>query len=206
MMILPKHLWLLVGLLLTAIGSFGCSGPQRVAGPEFDSEGAAAQAMELYDSNSDGVLNEQELKASGALQNALAEMDTNSDGELSEEEIRNRVDYFVQGRDGRISLMCRVVKGSSPVPGATVTFVPEPFMESMIESAAGQTNPNGEAIINIDDQFGGIQPGFYKVKISRKSASGKESIKAKFNEETILGQEITSGSIALSQGLVSRVN
>lgn len=203
---LRQKAWLPIALFVFALVEPGCGRPKRVAAPEFDSEGATTQAISLYDTNSDGLLDEDELTASGALKNALAEIDTNSDGQLSKEEIRDRVDYFVQGRDGRISLMCRVLKGNTPVPGATVTFVPEPFMENMIEAAAGQTNPNGEAIINIDDQFGGIQPGFYKVEISRTSPSGKESIKKKFNEETILGQEVTSGSIALSQGLVFQVN
>ena len=78
-------------------------------------------------------------------------------------------------------------------------------MADMIESASGETNFNGEAVINIDDQVGGIQPGFYKVEISKQTAGGKETMKKKYNVETIIGQEVTSGSIQLSQGLVFQI-
>ena len=136
----------------------------RVAAPEFDAAGAAKEAMSLYDSNSDGQLDDGELKACMALGRAIDEIDTDSDGQISEDEIEARVEFFIQGRVGRESLMCRIVKRNSPIPGATVTFVPEPFMADMIESASGETNFNGEAVINIDDKMGGIQPGFYKVE------------------------------------------
>ena len=182
--------------------SIGCGGPKRVAAPEFDAAGAAAEAMSLYDENSDGELDETELKACAALGRAIDEIDTDGNGAISEEEIKARVEYFVQGRDGRISLACRVMKGNTPIPGATVTFEPEPFMADMIEPASGKTREGGMATIHVDDDLGNIQPGFYKVRISRPTGSGKETIKKKYNSETVLGQEITSGSIQLSQGLV----
>ena len=161
--------------------------------------------MNLYDSDSNGQLDDGELKACMALRRAIDEIDTDSDGQISEEEIKDRVEFFIQGRVGRESLMCRIVKCNRPIAGATVTFVPEPFMADMIESASGETNFNGEAVINIDDQVGGIQPGFYKVEISKQTAGGKETMKKKYNVETIIGQEVTSGSIQLSQGLVFQI-
>ena len=82
-----------------------------------------------------------------------------------------------------------------------VTFEPEAFMGNLLEVASGETNGAGMAVIGIDDELGNVQPGFYKVRISRMSKSGKEQIKKKFNEETVLGQEVTSGSIQLSQGI-----
>lgn len=183
----------------------GCGGPERVAAPQFDASGAAAEAMSLYDTNSDGELDETELESCMALARAIDEIDTDGNGLLSEEEIRARVDYFIQGRVGRQSLMCRIVKGNRPVEGATVTFVPEPFMADVIESASGKTNFNGEAVINIADQMGGVQTGFYKVQISKLSASGKETLNKKYNEETIIGQEVTSGSRQLAEGLVFQI-
>lgn len=179
----------------------GCGGPARVDAPEFDSAAAAAEAMSLYDEDGDGQLDKKELKNTAALLNAIDEIDEDKSGTISEEEIKARVDYFVQGRDGRISIACRVVKGGSPVRGATVTFDPEPFMGNMIEPATGLTNDSGMASVHINDDLGNIQPGFYKVRISRESKSGKETVKKKYNEETVLGQEVTSGSIQLSQGI-----
>ena len=187
-------------LMIPIAGCFG--GPSRVDAPEFDAGAAASAAISLYDSNGDGELDDTELKATPSLGNALDEMDGDSSGTLSEAEIRTRVEYFVQSRTGRMSLACRVVKGNRAIPNAVVTFEPEPFMADMVQTASGTTMENGMAMINIDDQLGGVQPGFYKVRISQLSPSGKERLPAKYNAETTLGQEVTTGSMALAEGLV----
>ena len=142
-----KTLILLVAVALCV----GCGGPARVEAPELDSKAAASEAMALYDQDGDGQLTDSELKASGALLGAKAEIDEDEDGIITEAEIESRIDYFVQGRDGRISLACYVVKGNTPVRGADVRFVPEPFMADMIEGAMGTTNEGGMAIVNMDD-------------------------------------------------------
>jgi len=158
--------------------------------------------MELYDTDQDGELNQSEMESVPALLNALAEIDTDSSGTISEAEIRSRVEYFVQTRTGRISIACRVVHGGRPIPNAIVTFEPEPFIADMIEPATGSTMRDGMAMMHVEDNQGGVQPGFYKVRITRLSASGRETLPAKYNNETTLGQEITTGSLALSEGLV----
>lgn len=190
-----------LALVGSAILLVGCGGPKRVEAPKFDAVAAAAEAMNLYDEDSDGELSKSELKKCASLAGALDEIDTDSSGTISEEEVKSRIEYIMEGRDGRISIACFVVKGSTPFTGATVTFEPEPFMGDVIESASGETNQGGMAVIGIDDELGNVQPGFYKVRISRMSQSGKEQIKKKYNEETIYGQEVTSGSIQLSQGI-----
>ena len=195
-----------VGLLGLALSwAAGCGGPSRVEAPSFDSKGAAAEAMSLYDGNTDGVLDEEELKQCPAFARAMDEMDSDQDGTLSEQEIKERIDFFVQSRAGRVQLACTVTKGGRPIPGCKVTFDPEPFVADMITPATGTTNEVGMAVINIDDQMGGMEPGFYKVRISRLGGSGKETLSKKYNEETLLGQEITLGSDFLATGLVFKL-
>ena len=183
----------------------GCGGPTRVPAPEFDAEAAATKAMSDYDTNGDGQLDEGELKACMALGGAIGEIDEDGDGQISEAEIKARVEYFVSNRVGRESLACVILKNKRPLSNAIVTFEPEPFMGDMIRSASGTTDRTGLVIVNIDDELGGIQPGFYKVVISRPSSSGKESINKKYNEETIIGQEVTTGSIQLAEGLTINI-
>jgi len=183
----------------------GCSGPSRIDAPEFDAAAIAAEAMSMYDSDSDGQLDEEELKSCMALGNAIAEIDTDGDGLISEAEVQARVEFFLSTRSGRQSLACRVLKSKRPLRGATVTFVPEPFMGDTIQAASGVTDPTGLATINIEDELGGVQTGFYKVEISRPSSSGKETLSAKYNSETILGQEVTTGSLQLAEGLVIEI-
>ena len=193
----------IAALLLSLIA--GCGGPKRVEAPKFDAEAAASEAISLYDEDSDGELSKSELKKCAALGGAIDEIDTDGSGTISQIEIKDRVESIMQGRDGRISIACRVVKGNRAVPQATVTFDPEPFLGNVLESAVGTTNSSGMAVVGIDDSLGGVLPGFYKVRISQTSKSGKEAIKSKYNEETVLGQEVTSGSIQLSQGIIYNI-
>ena len=183
--------------------AFGCSGrPSRLKAPKFDADGAAKAALSLYDTSGDGQLDQDELKACPALGNAIQEIDTNGDESLDQAEIEQRIAFIAGTRTARTALACRVIRGRRPIVGATVRFVPEEFMGDILSEASGQTNESGRATIHIQDQMGGVTPGFYKVEISRKSSSGKESIDKKYNTETTLGQEVTDGSIALASGLV----
>lgn len=198
--------YLLSLLAIALLATTGCGGPSRIDAPEFDAAGSAQEAMSLYDADSDGFLADAELDACPAIKGAIEEIDEDGDGQVSQDEIQKRIEFFVQTRVGRQSLACLVSsKSGAPMPGVTVRFVPEPFMASVIKEATGTTKQNGMANINIADQLGGVQTGFYKVELSRQSRSGKESINKKYNEETILGQEVTTGSIQLSQGLVFKI-
>ncbi len=204
----PKFAFSFFALLLmfgAVMLAAGCGGPKRVEAPQFDPEAASADAISMYDEDGDGELSKKELKLCGSLLGAMEEIDTDGSKTISQAEIKSRVEHIMQGRDGRISIACRVVKGSSAVQMATVTFEPEEFMGSLLEPASGETNSSGMAVVGIDDELGGVLPGFYKVRISRQNKSGKEMIKGKYNEETVLGQEVTSGSMQLSQGIIYNI-
>ena len=71
-------------------------------------------------------------------------------------------------------------------------------MSEMIEPAVGKTNAQGLAMPG-GEISGSMTEGFYRVKVSKRSGSGKETIPKRYNEETTLGYEVASEE--LSDGL-----
>jgi hypothetical protein len=100
-------------------------------------------------------------------------------------------------KTGMTHLRCHVTLDGEPLAGATVTFEPESFLGSDIKSAVAVTTPFGDVAPTIPPEErpdpklpGGAQFGLYKVRIS-KIVNGKETIPAKYNTDTILGQEVS---------------
>ena len=79
-------------------------------------------------------------------------------------------------------------------------FVPEVFMSDMVEPASGVTNKVG-LVLASGEITEGMTEGFYRIEVSRKSSSGKETLPKKYNEETTLGLEVDSASEQISLGL-----
>jgi hypothetical protein len=78
-----------------------------------------------------------------------------------------------------------------PLQGATVTYVPEKFMGSSIKPASGVSDERGTVPLIVEgEKLPGVQPGLYRVQISKKDASGQETIPARYNQDTILGAEV----------------
>ena len=187
-------------LLLTA----GCnSGAARITPPGIDASDSAEQAMELYDTNADGVIAGDELEKAHSLRAAMKTIDTNGDGQISESEIADRILSWQASKAGLTVITCLVKLNGRPLPEATVTFEPEPFLGGEIQTAIGTTNYHGVAMPTIpkekrpmSDMPPGIQLGFYKVRIS-KQANGQETIPAKYNSETILAQQVSSDDPAV---------
>ena len=74
-----------LGMLLIFSGLTGCghSHPPPVV-PELPDAAAAHKAMELYDTNHDGFLDDKELEKVPGLKAAIKQVDTNHDGKISE--------------------------------------------------------------------------------------------------------------------------
>ena len=99
---------------------------------------------------------------------------------------------------GVLSFGFNVTLDGSPLPGATVTFQPDPCLGDEIKPATTTTNAfgGGGATIAKEDRPdptspAGMHLGLYTVKVS-KLVNGKELIPRKYNEETILGQEVSA--------------
>jgi EF hand domain-containing protein len=182
----------------------GCnSGPARLQPPGIDADDAAAEALEMYDSDGDGLIAGAELTKANGLQAAMKTLDTDGDGKVSALEIAARIRSWQASKAGISSILCYVTLDGKPLEGATVTFEPESFLGEEVQTAIGPTNFNGVAAPYIPkekrptpDMPPGLQLGFYRVKVS-KVVNGQETIPAKYNAETILGQQVANDDPAI---------
>lgn len=183
---------------LLALVTASCnSGPARVYQPGIDASSAGSQAMEMYDTNGDGVVAGAELDKAPGLKAALPRLDTNGDKGVSADEIAARVRAWQDMRTGMASVRCHVTLDGQPLVGAKVVFEPESFLGDEIKTAFGTSNSFGDAAPTIPpDQRpdptlpGGVHFGLYQVRIS-KEENGIEKLPERYNKHTTLGQEVS---------------
>lgn len=184
-------------LLATLAAALGCSsGPSRVQPPSIDADDAASAAMELYDKDGDGAIAGSELDAASGIKSAMTTIDGDKDGKVTAEEIAARVEAWQATSFGVMSMQCSFTMDGKPLDGAAITFDPEPFLGDEILAAVDVTSPGGICQPSIPkdkrpskDMPAGFQLGLYRVRVSKK-VDGNETIPAKYNTETILGQQI----------------
>jgi hypothetical protein len=191
------------------IAIVGCSGGQsRLAAPSYDPSGSAAKAMEIYDADHDGFIAGSELDKATGVKAAMKNVDKDGDGKVSEQEIADRIATWEATRLGMMTMTCEVTLNGGLLDGAIVTFVPEKFLEGIIEEAGGETSLVGMTGIRVPadkmsspDLPPGVRLGMYQVKISKKQGD-KELIPAIYNTETILGQEVAKDDPAIMNNRV----
>lgn len=186
--------------LLAAVASVGCTGgPRRVKPPYIDPETAGAEAVELYDNNGDGQLDEEELaRCPGVLAN-LAAYDRDGSGTVNAEEIAERLAARGSKRVGLLSMQAEIRLNGKALPEANVMFLPEPYLGDEIEKAYGTTTSGGSAFMAIPDEqlpeahrgLNAIHVGTYKVLVSHPQVE----LPAEYSSETEtpLGFETESG-------------
>jgi len=195
-------IWLCVMLLN------GCSGrPGRVAPPNLDPTGAAEKALADFDTNGDGGIDASELGGCPGLKAVAKAVDTDRDGRLSASEIAARIAQWGAQRVAMVAVNCSVVRSGRPLQGATVTFVPEKFLGPNIKPASGVSDNTGRVELAVSGVplKGLAHCGFFRVEISKKEGD-KELIPAKFNRETVLGEEINEGDNQRKVGFVFDVS
>ena len=176
----------------------GCSsGPSRIEPPSIDADDAASQAMEMFDKDGDGSIAGSELDAAPALKASMATLDTNKDDAVQEDEIVQRIESWQATGAGITSISVLVTMNGRPLDNAEITFEPTPFLGNEVKPAVGLTSPRGITSPTIlkenrptPDTPAGMQYGFYRVRISKKSG-GTESIPAKYNAKTELTADVT---------------
>jgi hypothetical protein len=182
-----------IALLLAA----GCSGrPGTIRPADVDADGAAAQAVELYDRNADGQLSKDEWSASPALAAVAMSYDTSADAALTAEEIAAGIAAWKNSGVGARAVPFAVHWNGRPLAGATVRLVPAPFIGDALKAASGQSGPSGAGQLNVaaEDRPRNapniplMQPGLYHVEITHPSTK----IPARYNTETSLGIEISA--------------
>ena len=189
-------LFVAASLLTCSLGA--CSrGPSRVEPPGIDPASAGSLAIEEYDSDSDGKIAGEELDNAPALRAALPRLDADGDGAVSADEVAARVHAWKEMRTGLASVRCHVTLDGQPLAGALVVFEPESFLGEEIKPASGTSNQFGDAAPSVaradlpDPTLpGGAHFGLYKVRIT-KPANGRETLPARYNSATTLGQEVS---------------
>lgn len=187
----------LVAIPVMAGGLAGCRrGPAAVKQPAIDPASSGREALALYDTDKNGTISGKELDASPPLQAALARLDTNKDGGVSADEVAARVKAWKEMRTGLASVRFHVTLDGQPLAGARVALEPEPFLGTHVKPASGDTNQFGDVSPSVAREDlpdpslpGGVHFGLYRVRVT-KPAGGKETLPARFNAETTLGQEI----------------
>jgi hypothetical protein len=180
--------WVFLGglLLLTA----GCSSGGGAGTVQFSPRDATDQALAEYDANKDGALDAKELEACPGMLSALKRADKNGDGRLTADEITDRLTLFQQqGMQADVSVAATL--DGRPLVGATVTLVPEKFMGPSVKPATAVTDNEGTGFFKTEgSEYVQVALGYYRVQVS-KNVQGKEVIPAKYNTQTVLGQEIS---------------
>ena len=186
---MPQKFLAHVVYLLVPMLIIGCGG-ETVKVPKFNPSAIAKAAMEDYDLNKDGFIDQEELKKAPSLKDAESVIDTNKDGKLDQEEISERIAFHLKAGLGLMSFSCNVSRFGQPLADADVVLEPEKFMGELLKPCRGKTDPLG--VVNFKAEGNadfGTPPGFYKIKVT---AQGSPTIPKKFNEETILGKEIAA--------------
>ncbi len=184
----------LLGLLAVA---FGCSSrPNRVNPVEINASSASSEAMELYDKNADGALASDELNAVPGIKKYLDKYDRDSDQRVTRDEIAARLQAWTDARMGLLGRSYVVTLDGRLLEGATVTFVPEPYLGENVKPATGTTAPNGLTRMSHAEEdlpktangrpIHGVKGGTYKVQVTHPS----RKIPAKYNTATELGDEV----------------
>jgi hypothetical protein len=199
--------WAVCAVALTLLSTASCSyGPSRVMPPSIDPGGAAAEAIELYDADGDGFIAGAELDKAPGLKAAMATLDTDKDGKVSADEIQARIEFWQGTQFGAYLVECNVTLNGQPLEDAIVTFDPEPFLADEIQAGEGISSFSGIAYPTIPkekrdtaDTPPGVRLGFYRVRIS-KVVNGKETVPAKYNSESTIGQQISPDDPVLQKG------
>ncbi len=171
----------------------GCSGsgPAAVRQVSVDASEASTAAMEQYDKNSDGAIDQTELAACPPLAAAIAELDADKDSKLSANEIAARIEKLYGSGSALATFNGTVALGGRPLAGAQVRFVPLGFLGEGVPAAQGVTDESGEVRpalgdADLPDNLKGqplIRPGLYLVEVTHP----ERQIPARYNSATELG-------------------
>jgi hypothetical protein len=175
------------------LGLAGCGGspPPRIV-PDAPDSSAASKAIELYDANHDGSLDEKELEKAPGLKAYAERIGGGHAGKISADQISARIKAWADAKVGRVSTSIHIMRNGRPLAGAKVTLVPEKFLGGSLKPGEGVTNANGMASISAayanDPSVRGMSPGFYRVEVTKDG----ETIPAKYNTESTFGVEVAS--------------
>jgi hypothetical protein len=153
-------------IVMLSIGVIGCGGGvDKQLSREAAPVDAAAGAVQTYDKDGDGQISAEELKDAPALAAGAMRIDSNQDGMLSKDELQARFEAYENHSD-LIAVAVNVAAKRRPLPGATVTLTPEPYMGEGLQSYTGVTTEGGSCQLQGTEMaLPGLPIGFYQAHI-----------------------------------------
>jgi hypothetical protein len=146
--------------------------------------------MSQLDKNANGALESAELIASPGLQAGLDRFDRDSSGSISAQEIEDRVQYYKERLGNLTTYFIELKLDGTPLPEAEVQLVPDAWLGTL-PTVTGKSDEHGTVVFRMPEaDESGVHPGVYRLVVSKKDVSGNETLPAKYNTQTILGQEV----------------
>jgi len=178
----------LLFIVMSPIG--GCSQtPSRIEAPDWDPPALAERILSELDKNGDAHVDAQEWAVAPGLAAGARYIDRDKDGRLGHDEIEARFDLYRDLRIGIRQQSFQLTYKGRPVAGAETVFVPEPFLDGVIEPARGTTDQQGIVAPQTEGQdLLGMRTGYYRVQIT----SPHVNIPTRYNSSaTTLGAEVS---------------
>lgn len=183
------------GFLLTCAG---CSNSgARVEQPDVDPGKVAQRFIDSYDTDGDGTISNDEMKACPVLIKSIRAYDRNSDGAVSLSELNDRITKIYQDKTALYAVSAKVTLDGKPLQGAHVRLVPESAFGESLRPAEGEAGKDGFAMLSMADSdmpqdlrglVKGMQTGLYRICVEHASRALPEDVR---NGDR-LGVEITS--------------
>lgn len=181
------------GICLICLVGCGGSAP-LIPVPAVAVDEAVEKAFAKYDQNKDDFLDAQELERCPSLRKSLKALDKSGSGKISREALAERLKMYQSTAISLMPVPFEVLQDGQPLDGATVTLVPEEFMGPHLKPASGVSDRSGRVQLKVEGLEGtGSYCGFFRIQVSKKNAAGQETLPARYNSATTLGQEIAPG-------------
>ncbi len=183
----------LILLSLAALFVMSCN-TSTLDSPVFHPRHAAEDVIAMYDSDSNGVLDANEMGASAIIQPVLQRADIDRNGEVTHTELMNRFATYVADELSMTTFPCRLMLDGKPLAQAKVSLMPESFMGQGYEVATGTTSQSGHTVLSTPSiatsGFSGVYFGVYRLEVSKKNTRGEELVPEHYNSASQIGQEI----------------
>ncbi len=198
---LLKVIAIIGGLATLLLPIAGCGhAPSRVSAPSWDPPELAEKIVTELDKNGDAAVDAEELQAAPGLASGARFIDGDKDSRLTATELEARFERYSSSRLGLRSPSFRLSYKGRPVANAEVQFIPESFLDGIVEPARGVTDDQGVVVPQIEGQdVPGMRIGYYRVQVT----STKLGIPQKYQDSsTPLGADVSLAEDASSYGVI----
>jgi hypothetical protein len=159
--------------------------------PPLDPAAIAAQAIAALDSNRSGALEAAEIVRAQGLRSGFRTIDSDANGIVTAAEIEQRLRQYGEFPVATLPVGCVVRIDGRPLPETEVRLVPEPFFGDSRRVVLGKSDEYGVVDFRVEgSESFGVPQGLYRIEVSKPDAAGNETLPARYNTQSQLGQEI----------------